>query len=104
MDGESFFLVMPYCNTECMQVFLNQLRSTFPDDVIVLVCDGAAWHKSGTLEVPELRCTRAKPASCLRDRLQVVANGYVNRVCPGRAAPEILIRGCNRPLYQNQRT
>ena len=53
MDGESFFLVMPYCNTECMQVFLNQLRSTFPDDVIVLVCDGAAWHKSGTLEVPE---------------------------------------------------
>ena len=53
MDGESFFLVMPYCNTECMQVFLNQLRSTFMDDVIVLICDGAAWHKSGTLEVPE---------------------------------------------------
>ena len=53
MDAESFFLVMPYCNTECMQVFLNQLRSTFPDDIIVLVCDGAAWHKSGTLEVPE---------------------------------------------------
>ena len=49
----AFFLVMPYCNTECMQVFLNQLRSTFPDDIIVLVCDGAAWHKSGTLEVPE---------------------------------------------------
>lgn len=53
MERESFFLVMPYCNTECMQVFLNQLRSTFPDDIIVLVCDGAAWHKSGTLEVPE---------------------------------------------------
>lgn len=35
MDGESFFLVIPYCNTECMQVFLNQLRSTFPDDIIV---------------------------------------------------------------------
>lgn len=53
MDGESFFLVMPYCNTECMQVFLNQLRSTFPDDIIALVCDGATWHKSGTLKAPE---------------------------------------------------
>ena len=53
MDGESLFLVMPYCNTECMQVFLNQLRSTFPDDIIVLICDGAAWHKSVALKVPE---------------------------------------------------
>lgn len=53
MDGESFFLVMPYCNTECMQIFLNQLQSTFSDEIIVLVCDGAAWHKSGTLKVPD---------------------------------------------------
>lgn len=53
MDGESCFLVMPYCNTECMQVFLNQLQSTFSDEIIVLVCDGAAWHKSGILKIPE---------------------------------------------------
>lgn len=53
MDGESCFLVMPYCNTECMQVFLNQLLSAFSDDIIVLVCDGAAWHKSGILRIPE---------------------------------------------------
>ena len=53
MDGESYFLVMPYCNTECMQVFLNQLQSTFSDEIIVLVCDGAAWHKSGILKVPD---------------------------------------------------
>jgi len=53
MEGESCFLVMPYCNTACMQVFLNQLQSTFPEDMIVLVCDGAAWHKSGTLKIPD---------------------------------------------------
>ena len=53
IDGEGFFLVMPYCNTECMQVFLEKLRSTYPEDVIVLVCDGAAWHKSGQLKVPD---------------------------------------------------
>ena len=51
MDGASFFLVMPYCNTQCMQVFLNHLRLAYPEDIIALVCDGAAWHKSGKLKV-----------------------------------------------------
>ena len=42
---------MPYCNTVCMNVFLEHLSASYPDDYIVLVCDGAAWHKSGTLKV-----------------------------------------------------
>lgn len=53
MTGESFFLVIPYCNTKCMQLFLNRLHDEFPDDILVVVCDGAAWHKSSKLEVPE---------------------------------------------------
>lgn len=53
IDGEGFFLVMPYCNTKCMTVFLDQLQSAYPDDLIVLVCDGATWHKSGKLIIPE---------------------------------------------------
>ena len=51
MDGASFFLVMPYCNTQCMQIFLHHLRLAYPEDIIALVCDGAAWHKSGKLKV-----------------------------------------------------
>ena len=39
--------------TNCMRVFLEQLQLTYPDDMIVLVCDGAAWHKSGKLHIPE---------------------------------------------------
>ena len=53
LTGESCFLVMPYCNTICMNIFLAQLSKQFPNDVIVLCCDGAAWHKSGTLKIPE---------------------------------------------------
>lgn len=56
LTGESSFLVMPSCNTECMNVFLNELSSTYSDDKIVLVCDGAAWHKSGNLVIPENIC------------------------------------------------
>lgn len=53
LTGESCFVVMPYCNTDCMNLFLKVLSNTFPRDKIILVCDGAAWHKSGSLKIPE---------------------------------------------------
>ena len=51
-DGASFFLVMPQCNTACMNVFLRELSKMFPDDYIVLVADGAAWHNAKGLIMP----------------------------------------------------
>lgn len=53
LTGENFFLIMPYCNTECMNAFLEKLSKEYPRDMIILVCDGASWHKSGSLEIPE---------------------------------------------------
>jgi len=53
LTGESFFLVMPYCNTECMNMFLRELSSAYPNDRIVLVCDGASWHRANLLEIPQ---------------------------------------------------
>lgn len=50
--GDSFFLVMPSCDTECMNVFLRELSKAFPDDIIILACDGARWHKSNALKIP----------------------------------------------------
>ena len=53
VSGDTCFTVMPYCNTNCMNAFLNELSETFSDDKIILVCDGAAWHKSHTLIIPQ---------------------------------------------------
>jgi putative transposase len=53
LTGESFFLIMPYCNTDCMNVFLQKLSQAYPNDYIILPCDGAAWHKSKGLVIPE---------------------------------------------------
>ena len=36
-----------------MNAFLEMLSKQFSNDEILLICDGAAWHKSGTLKVPE---------------------------------------------------
>lgn len=52
LTGENFFLIMQHCNTENMNNFLKELSKTYPEDYIILVCDGASWHKSQTLEVP----------------------------------------------------
>ena len=43
---------MPWCNTQCMNIFLEKLVEQYPDDELFLVCDGAAWHKSKTLTIP----------------------------------------------------
>jgi putative transposase len=51
--GQSFFLVMPYCNTDCMNVFLRELSKAYPDDYILLVVDGAAWHRAKGMLIPE---------------------------------------------------
>lgn len=51
-NGEGFFLVLPYCNTACMNVFLSELAKAYPEDQILLVCDGAMWHKANALEIP----------------------------------------------------
>ena len=53
ISGDSCFLVMPKCNTVCMNVFLKELSATYPQDKIILCCDGASWHKSVTLQVPD---------------------------------------------------
>ena len=53
LTGESCFLIMPYCNTACMNLFLRELSKQYPDDMILLCCDGAAWHKAESLCIPE---------------------------------------------------
>jgi putative transposase len=51
--GESCFLVMPYANTNCMNLFLRELSKTFVKDYILLAADRASWHRSKTLEMPD---------------------------------------------------
>lgn len=53
LNGDFFFLVMPYCNTECTNIFLRELSEKYKNDIVLLCCDGAAWHKAKALKVPE---------------------------------------------------
>ena len=35
-----------------MQVFLDEVASRHPDDRVVMVLDGAGWHKAKSLTIP----------------------------------------------------
>ncbi len=53
VTGDSFFLILPKSNTICMNLFLGNLSKEYENDMIVLVCDGAPWHKSKELKIPK---------------------------------------------------
>jgi transposase len=51
--GEFDSLVLPHVNTGCMQLFLNEVALRHPDEKIVMVIDGAGWHRSDKLKAPD---------------------------------------------------
>lgn len=51
--GQMTSLVLPYANTEMMNLFLEQVSQEFADYFIVMQVDRAVWHRSDALLVPE---------------------------------------------------
>lgn len=52
-DGKFESLILSGCNTEIMQIFLKEISSRHKDEKILMIMDGAGWHKSKKLVVPE---------------------------------------------------
>ena len=51
--GELDSLILPQVNTQWMQVFLDEVAARHPDQHIVMVMDGAGWHRSDVLKAPK---------------------------------------------------
>jgi hypothetical protein len=51
--GKMTSLILPYANTDMMNLFLEEVSKDFQDYFFIMMVDGAGWHRSGTLEVPE---------------------------------------------------
>jgi len=48
-DGNSFSMILPYADTDMMRLFLREFTDYFRAYRVVMVLDGAAWHKGETL-------------------------------------------------------
>ena len=46
-------LVLPWANSQMMSLFLEHVSGSFPDNFIIMLVDGAGWHISRKLMVPE---------------------------------------------------
>jgi putative transposase len=88
LTGENFFLVLPYSNTVCMNLFLRGLSAAYAKDVINLVCDGASWHRSGMLEIPKnIRLIHLPPATPEMNPIEQIwkeirKRGFRNEIFP----------------------
>jgi transposase len=75
----------PKCNTASMSLFLLELLAVWPDRQLLLILDGAGWHKARALPVPErLRllhlppyCPECNPTEHIWD--EVREKGFANR-------------------------
>ena len=52
-DGVMDSLVLPMVSEEAMSIFLREVSERHQDEFILLIMDGAGWHKAKSLEVPE---------------------------------------------------
>lgn len=52
-DGAMVSLVLHYANTDCMNIFLEEVSKRYPEDYILMVADNVAWHRSKGLKIPE---------------------------------------------------
>jgi transposase len=51
-DGVLDTLVLPAVNAEAMSLFLAEVAHRHADEFIVMVLDGAGWHRAKRLQVP----------------------------------------------------
>ena len=48
-DGQSFSLILPYADTDGMNIFLQEFAEAFQEYRIILIMDKAPWHRSKDL-------------------------------------------------------
>ena len=51
-DGALDTLVLPWANTEAMGVFLAEVSQRHANEFILMVLDGAGWHRAKRLQIP----------------------------------------------------
>jgi transposase len=53
VDGRFDSLILPQVNSECMQLFLDEIAARYPNENVVMVIDGAGWHKNQEIKLAE---------------------------------------------------
>jgi putative transposase len=60
-DGTLDSLVLPVVTAEAMSIFLEEVARRHPEEFILMILDGAGWHRANDLTVPENMRLEALP-------------------------------------------
>lgn len=85
--GRMTSLILPWANTEMMNIFLRQVADDYSDYFILMLADQAGWHISQKLAVPENmrliklppRSPELNPAEHIWEELR--EKNFANRAC-----------------------
>lgn len=106
LTGELDALILPHVNTPCMQVFLDEVAARHPEDRIIRVLDGAGWHASHDLHVPDnIRLLPLPPSPLNSIRLSTSGTSFAkstSAISPSTAwtpwkTPRNLPSECGKP-------
>ena len=50
--GESFSLILPWANTEMMNIYFDKINEKYRHKRLIMIMDQAGWHKSKDLKIP----------------------------------------------------
>lgn len=97
LDGRLVTTIEQKANTEAMSRFLLKTTETFPQDRLLMILDGAGWHKAKALVIPaNMRlitlppyCPDLNPAEHLWAALRI--RHFANRLFATLAAVEAQI-------------
>jgi len=62
VNGNSFMLDLPYCNSSTFQIFINEFSIETPDELKIIFLDNGAFHKAKRLKIPDNICLIFLPA------------------------------------------
>lgn len=82
--GDCYSMISPYCNTEAMNEFLQQLSNHYNNYRIILILDKAGWHISHTLNIA--------------DNIKLL---HLNPYSPEQNPVELLWREVRRKYFHN---
>ena len=63
-DGHCDFLILPSMTKVCMAIFLEELSKRYPDDYLLVICDGAACHQMESMTLPTNVMMEILPPYC----------------------------------------
>ena len=106
-DGTMDSLILPLVNEEAMSIFLREVSDRHPDEFILMVMDGAGWHRANALKVPGNMALfflppyspELNPVEHIWDSIR--ENGFRNEVFNGIEAVEDQLMKCLADLERN---